>query len=156
MRLKKDTGIVPPLLADRFQVCIDTLLSPDTTLSLFKDTIKIMRSEFPPIMRSWINWWENQRVAQIVFPACRTTEDDFRETEIPVTSNPVETQHSLLHHATGTRYDLIPGIEALYRHVRQLQMQHQAAKGVICSVCALQIIYTDFVCTRWSLRPSRT
>ena len=130
MRIKKDRAIVPPHLVDRFQVCIDTLLSPDTTLQAFNDTIRCLRSEFPPVMRSWINWWENPRISQIVFPACRPTQNDFRQSEVPQTSNPIETQHSLLHHATGTRYDLIPGIEALFRHVRQLQTQFQAAKGM--------------------------
>lgn len=131
MRLKKDKSIIPAHLADTFEACLHTLLNPGTTLNEYKTTLERMRSTFPSVLHGWINWWDRPKIAAMIFPACRSErDDDFRhQGEIPQTSNPIETQHSLLHHATGTGYDLIPGIEALVRHVKQLEAQYDSARS---------------------------
>ncbi len=129
MRLKKDKAIVPPDLLNTFEVCLHTLLSPGTTLDEWRATMNTLRTVFPPVMKGWIAWYEQPRIAAMIFPACSKNATDFRLTEIPRTSNPIEVQHSLLHHATGKDYDLIPGIEALFRHARQIETQFRAAQG---------------------------
>ncbi|KAI0742532.1 hypothetical protein C8Q80DRAFT_1122786 [Daedaleopsis nitida] len=130
MRLKKDKGIIPPHLLDTFKECLNVLLSPATTQLQYRGTLERLHSSFPAVLKGWIDWWARPKIATMIFPACRGIIDyDFRESEVPLTSNPIETQHSLLHHATGTQYDLIPGIEALVRHAKQLQAQYDAAKA---------------------------
>ena len=122
MRLKTDKSLVPPALVDTFQTCIDTLVSTHSREE-FDGAIETLSSPpFPRILQGWISWWRRPHIAAMIFPCFQTVEDhneDFRRTDIPHTSNPIETQHSLLHHATGKAYDLIPGIEALYAHMKQ-------------------------------------
>ena len=132
MRLKADKSLVPPILADTFQTCIDTLIST-TSREEFDAAINTLSSDpFPTILRGWITWWQRPHIAAMIFPSFQTCDEDegedFRHSEVPRTSNPIETQHSLLHHATGKAYDLIPGVEALYAHMRQLRTQYDAAK----------------------------
>ncbi len=131
MRLKKDKSIIPPELLDTFEVCLHTLLSPETSLDQFRETMNTLRTQFPPLLKGWIAWYEQPQVALMIFPACRKNPDDFRLSEIPRTSNPIEVQHSLLHHSTGKDYDLIPGIEALFRHSRQIETQYRSVQGAL-------------------------
>ncbi|TFK81763.1 hypothetical protein K466DRAFT_501589, partial [Polyporus arcularius HHB13444] len=135
MRLKKNQAIIPPHLLDTFEATLQTLLAPTTTLEEYKSSVDMLRSTFPPVLHGWLDWWHQPKIAAMIFPACRVQDsenalEDFRQHDIPKTSNPVETQHSLLHHATGTSYDLIPGIEATFRHTQQLEKQYVAAQGV--------------------------
>ena len=133
MRLKKDTHIVPVHLRDTFQECVNILLSTHSREE-YEDTMRRLRSGFPSIMKAWISWWARPHVASMIFPACRRDgdeDDDFRDSEVPQTSNPIETQHSLLHRATGKGYDLVPGIEAIFGYVRQLTTQYAAVKGTV-------------------------
>ena len=154
MRIRKDDGIIPPELTETFQVCIDTLLSPETSPSQFKDTIIRLHNDFPPILRSWIKWWENPRISQMVFPACRDQGSDFYD-EIPHTSNPIETQHSSLHHATGKDKDLIQGIDALFRHAKRYETQYQAVEGASANcIYRLVVCYTHTCSCRRSLPSS--
>lgn len=91
------------------------------------DTVQTIRKLFPKVT-GWLNWWLQPAVAAMIFPSQRQVPDDVFA-QVPHTSNPVEGHHSLLHHATGTDHDLIPGIERLYLHVRSLETRYQAVKG---------------------------
>ncbi|KAI1789317.1 hypothetical protein LXA43DRAFT_893128, partial [Ganoderma leucocontextum] len=131
MRLKKDSLLVPPHLRDTFQECVNVLLRTRDR-NEYEQTMARLRSNFPSVMQGWISWWARPHISAMIFPACYPGDaneaDNFRDSEIPHTSNPIETQHSLLHRATGKGCDLIPGIEALFAHVKQLKIQYDAAK----------------------------
>lgn len=51
--------------------------------------------------------------------------------QVSKTSNPIEAQHSLLHHGLGTGHDVSPGIEKLHKYVQSLQAQYEAIQGTI-------------------------
>ena len=98
MRLKKDSHLVPPPLRDTFQECVNTLLRTRSR-DEYEGTMERLRSNFPAIT-GWISWWARPHIAAMIFPACSPDAEganDFRESEVPHTSNPIETQHSLLH-----------------------------------------------------------
>lgn len=132
MRIKQDKSLVPPELVNMFDMCLMRMLSQETSRQELDDIFAILRTRFPPLLSGWLDWWHRRKASEMIFPASRADADDFRATEIPRTSNPIETQHSLLHHATGTDHDLVPGIEALFRHVKQLEKQYNAALGAPC------------------------
>ncbi|TBU36908.1 hypothetical protein BD309DRAFT_984636, partial [Dichomitus squalens] len=129
MRIKKDKAIVPAHLQDTFETSINTLLDT-TSAEVFTMTMQRLRTDFPTILQGWISWWEQDHIAAMIFPALQQGSDvEFRHSEIPQTSNPIETQHSLLHHATGKSHQIPQGIKALFAHVNQLKAQYDAAKA---------------------------
>lgn len=132
MRIKQDRSLVPTELVNTFDMCLMRMLSLETSRQELEDTFTILRTQFPPLLSGWLDWWYRRKASEMIFPASRVDADDFRSTDIPRTSNPIETQHSLLHHATGTDHDLLSGFEALFRHVKQLEKQYNAALGAHC------------------------
>ncbi|KAI0650987.1 hypothetical protein C8Q79DRAFT_1099915, partial [Trametes meyenii] len=97
------------------------------TTSDFDRAVHSLRDEFPRFS-GWISWWLQPLVSRMLFPVKQSmSEADARA--LPRTSNPVETQHSLLHHASGKAHDLIPGIRGLFLHCQELQRRHQAIRG---------------------------
>jgi hypothetical protein len=66
----------------------------------------------------------------MIFPALSVVNPELAD-KVPSTTNPIEHQHSLLHHATGTDMDLVQGAENIWLHVRELEKQYDAIKGMI-------------------------
>ncbi|KAJ7790523.1 hypothetical protein B0H13DRAFT_1936211 [Mycena leptocephala] len=110
-----------------FERGLRELLSPNTTSERFDAAILTLKAMFPAI-RSWILWWERRPIASMIFPA-NSTVDPALAVKVPSTSNPIEHQHSLLHHAVGKDQDLIPRIEKLFLHVREMEKKYNAIKA---------------------------
>ncbi|TBU52815.1 hypothetical protein BD310DRAFT_995754 [Dichomitus squalens] len=143
MRIKKDKAIVPAHLQDTFETSINTLLDT-TSAEVFTMTMQRLRTDFPTVLQGRISWWEQDHIAAMIFPALQQGPDvEFRHSEIPQTSNPIETQHSLLHHATGKSHQIPQGIKAL--------SQYDAAKGTHLSTPYFSIGPLQSFCTSVSL-----
>ncbi|KAJ7680004.1 hypothetical protein B0H14DRAFT_2655499 [Mycena olivaceomarginata] len=63
----------------------------------------------------------------MIFPA-KSSADPELAAKAPSTTNPIEHQHSLLHHAVGKDQELLPGIEKLFLHVREMENKYNAIK----------------------------
>ncbi|KAF8516236.1 hypothetical protein JB92DRAFT_3311114 [Gautieria morchelliformis] len=127
-RIKHSGAIVAPPLVSKFEHLTSRLLLPSITPNEFGQITDELRRVFPKAV-GWLNWWLQPAVACMIFPCHRKVDNDVFA-EVPHTSNPVEARHSLLHHATGINHDLIGGLERLYLHVRQLEGQYHAVKGI--------------------------
>lgn len=143
IRVKKNGALVPPESVDAFDDGIRRLLSPSTTSTQFSEVVTSLKSQFPRI-NGWLNWWLRPTVASMIFPA-RSVVDPVVAASVPSTSNPVEHQHSLLHHATGIDQDLIPGIEKLFLHVQELEAQYNAIEGLFIRLLATSLVNRQFL-----------
>lgn len=123
-RLKSNNALVPVELVKTFDTLTRIMLSEDTTPSQFDNAVRQLRMHFPRI-HGWLEWWLKPTVASMIFPA-KTVLDPSVMAEVPNTSNPIEHQHYLLHHATGIDHDLIKGIENIYLHVQEMEAQYKA------------------------------
>ncbi|KAJ7767357.1 hypothetical protein B0H14DRAFT_2633085 [Mycena olivaceomarginata] len=103
--------------------------SANTTPGEIAETVNMLKATFPRIV-GWINWWLRPPIASMIFPALSVVNPELAD-KVPSTTNPIEHQHSLLHHATGTDMDLVQGAENIWLHVRELEKQYDAIKGMI-------------------------
>ncbi|KAL6306659.1 hypothetical protein BKA93DRAFT_823858 [Sparassis latifolia] len=122
-------ALIPGDMEGIFNDHLHRMISSQTTADEFEETIQSLQTLFPQI-NGWIEWWMCPKIASMIFPAKSTIDPQLAE-EVPHTSNPVETQHSLLHHATGTDNDLMAGIEKLFLHMVELERQYKAVQGAI-------------------------
>jgi hypothetical protein len=129
VRLKKNGAIIPPEAVDTFDGGIRRMLSKNTTPGEIAETVNMLKATFPRIV-GWINWWLRPPIASMIFPALSVVNPELAD-KVPSTTNPIEHQHSLLHHATGTDMDLVQGAENIWLHVRELEKQYDAIKGMI-------------------------
>ncbi|KAJ7721712.1 hypothetical protein DFH07DRAFT_946809, partial [Mycena maculata] len=127
MRVKKNGQLVPRELVDIFDDSLRRLLSQNTTPVQFDETVTRLKTTFPRIV-GWVNWWLRPPIASMIFPARSVVNPDLAA-QVPSTSNAIEHQHSLLHHATGTDWDLVPGAENIWLHVRELEKQYEAIQA---------------------------
>lgn len=127
-RLRKDPNLVSPSNRDEFDNLRRQLVSNETTSSQFDTIISTFRQLFPRLHK-WLEWWLRPVIASMIFPAKRKMNSTVAS-EVPHSSNPVETQHAHLHHCVGKDHDLKPGIEGLYLHVEKLRQRHQAILGM--------------------------
>ncbi|OBZ71985.1 hypothetical protein A0H81_08091 [Grifola frondosa] len=123
-RIKKNGALIPPDRIDTFDHFLRDMLSATTTEDVFEDITSSLRREFPKV-HGWIDWWLQPSVSKMLFPAKKIMSKSD-EHDVPHTSNPIETQHSLLHHVTGSDHDLIPGICNIFNHMRELEQHYQA------------------------------
>ncbi|KAL6306878.1 hypothetical protein BKA93DRAFT_124086 [Sparassis latifolia] len=119
--------LIPGDMEGIFNDHLRRMISSQTTADEFEETIQSLQTLFPQI-NGWIEWWMRPKIASMIFPAKSTIDPQLAE-EVPHTSNPVDTQHSLLHHATGTDNDLMAGIEKLFLHMAELERQYKAVQG---------------------------
>ena len=136
--LKANGALVPTGLVNTFDNFLRQLQSPDMTHPVFDETVRSLKSTFPKI-HGWLNWWLRPTIASMIFPV-KSVVDPFLASQVPSTSNPVEHQHSLLHHATGTDQDLLPGIEKMYLHVQELEAQYNAIDGTFSCLSYMNIL----------------
>jgi hypothetical protein len=129
VRVKKNGALVPPELVDTFDGAIRRMLSKSTTREGFAETVTMLKTTFPRIV-GWVNWWLRPAIASMIFPALSVVDPELAD-KVPSTTNAIEHQHSLLHHATGTDMDLVQGAENIWLHVRELEKQYDAIKGNI-------------------------
>ncbi|KAJ7107524.1 hypothetical protein C8R44DRAFT_744708 [Mycena epipterygia] len=126
-RIMKTHSLVPPVSAPIFSDALRELLSPITTSDRFDAVILTLKTTFPRT-KDWISWWERRPIASMIFPA-KSAVDREIAAQVPSTSNPIEHSHSLLHHAVGKDQELLPGIEKIYMHVREMEKKHSAIKA---------------------------
>ncbi|KAK6974106.1 hypothetical protein R3P38DRAFT_3335892 [Favolaschia claudopus] len=127
-RIKKTHYLVPPKQTHIFEDGLRELISPNTTLERFNIVVQELKGAFPRTV-NWFSWWDRGSVAAMIFPARRTVPSELVR-KVPSTTNPIEHQHSLLHHGVGKHQELIPGIEKLYLHVREMEKKHTAINVV--------------------------
>jgi hypothetical protein len=127
LRVKRNFALVAAERGDEFQALIYRLLSQDTTSDEFDRVATEIESSFPSV-KGWLKWWLRPANASMIFPAKRAISQEDSEAT-PNTSNPIEHRFSLLHRATGTEQDLIPGIKKLHLHAEELHQQYLAIKG---------------------------
>ncbi|KAJ6569381.1 hypothetical protein B0H19DRAFT_1066129 [Mycena capillaripes] len=125
-RIIKTHSLVPPASASTFEHSIREMLSPNTSSDRFDELVLELKRAFPQT-KSWLSWWERRPIASMVFPAKSAVTPELAA-KVPSTSNPIEHQHSLLHHAVGKDQELLPGLEKLYLHVREMEKKYQAIK----------------------------
>ncbi|KII94260.1 hypothetical protein PLICRDRAFT_171919 [Plicaturopsis crispa FD-325 SS-3] len=126
-RLKKNGLLVPPALINTFDDYIRQLMSVDTDDAQFAAVVRDFNVDFPRC-HGWLKWWLRPTIASMIFASKRVMESELMK-KYPTSSNPVEHQHSLLHHATQIDNDLIPGIKGLYLHIRELEEQYNAIRA---------------------------
>lgn len=101
LRVKHSTGLVPAERVEEFSGLIRTMTAETTDADTFLEATEQIRDGFPNVL-SWLAWWLIPANASMIFPAARLM-DSALIPQTPATSNPIESQHSLLHRATGTR-----------------------------------------------------
>ena len=126
-RLCKDPNLVPPGKKLEFDNLRRRMVSIETTPEQFDELVSTLRLSFKAL-KGWSNWWLRDVIARLIFPARRTM-DPKVASEVPHSSNPVETQHALLHHASGKDHDMHIGIEKSFLHVEELRSQYDAIQG---------------------------
>jgi hypothetical protein len=126
-RIKKTHSVVPPNLTSTFENSLRELLSPRTTSDRFDEVVRMLKITFPAA-KNWFAWWERGPIASMIFPA-KSAVDPEVAAKVPSTSNPIEHQHSLLHHAVGKDQELVPGMEKIFLHVREMEKKYLAIKG---------------------------
>jgi hypothetical protein len=127
-QVRKTHSLIPPESATIFEKILRELVSPVTTSERFDEALLLLKTTFPAI-KHWISWWERRPIASMIFPAKSSVDPDLAA-KAPSTTNPIEHQHSLLHHAVGKDQDLVPGIEKLYLHMREMENKYNAIKGM--------------------------
>ena len=148
--IKHNLALVPTEDANKFQALID-LLSQDTTSAEFDNIARQIGTLFPHV-EGWPKWWLSPANASMIFPAkCTMSEGITNAT--PNTSNPIEHQFSLLHHATGTEKDLILGIKKLHLHMEELHAQYLAIEGMPNDLSFTSQFTMTFVNTAGHLKP---
>ncbi|KAJ6465938.1 hypothetical protein C8R47DRAFT_45502 [Mycena vitilis] len=130
VRVKKNGALVPPELYDTFDSAIRRMLTKNTTREQFAETVTLFKTTFPRLV-GWVNWWLRPATASMIFPALSVVDPELAD-KAPSTTNPIEHQHSLLHHATGTDMDLVQGGDAIFLHVREMEKQYKAIQGIDC------------------------
>ena len=129
--VKHNFALVAAERGDEFQALIYQLLSQDTTSNEFDHVATEIESSFPSV-KGWLQWWLRPANTSMIFPAKRARSQEDSKATLN-TSNPIEHQFSLLHHAPGTEQDLIPGIKKLHLHAEELHQQYLAIKGTFTS-----------------------
>ena len=128
-RVKQDSALVPLAYARPFDDFTHTVLSLDTDFEEFAVAVAEFKSSFSQL-HPWISWWLRKKIALLIFPACCLMDEQLTA-QLPNTSNPIETQHSLLHHASKSDHEPLAGLREIYRHVEELRQRHQAILGVL-------------------------
>ncbi|KAK7047011.1 hypothetical protein R3P38DRAFT_3423671 [Favolaschia claudopus] len=126
-RISNTHSLVPPEMKHVFQEGVYELLSANTTTERFDQVVRDLKSTFPRT-KNWFSWWERGPIAAMIFPVKRSVPPEL-VARVPSTTNPIEHQHSLLHHGVGKDQELAPGIEKLYLHVREMEKKSRAIKG---------------------------
>ena len=126
-RVERNGELVSAESTARFESLVHVLRGVTTDMDLFEKTVKEIRAEFPRV-RDWLSWWLRPSISCMIFPVFRQL-DPAIAARIPLTSNAVEHQHSLLHHAVGTRHDLVPGLLGIKLHIEELKKRQKAILG---------------------------
>ncbi|KAI0314864.1 hypothetical protein OF83DRAFT_1174376 [Amylostereum chailletii] len=110
-----------------FSHLIDVIGGKSTTTEEFNQAV-IKICGLSPELDSWFDWWLRPRIAQMIFPACAQGDKSLRD-QVSKTSNPIESQHSLLHRATGKEHRGREAIESLHQYVKPLERARDAIQG---------------------------
>lgn len=127
LRVRDTAALVPKSMHPIFDRLTRRLISESTSLSEYHEAWREIRTLFPNL-EGWSDWWMKPAPSSMLFPACQRGDRSVRS-EVPKTSNPVESRHSLLHRSAGTDFDAIPGIEGIVLNVRELESRYNAIQG---------------------------
>lgn len=131
-RLKQDSKLVAAEKISTFEDFLTTIMAPETTPDSFDKAVVDFQVIFPSL-KNWLFWWMQPKIASMIFPARRTMSEDIASS-LPNTSNPVEAQHSLLHHSSSKlSHEGLSGVQEIFLHVQKLEEQWKAIKGAIFS-----------------------
>ena len=130
-RIKQNTALVPPNRLALFESLIDEIATATMEPQQFDELITRFHTSFQHL-GNWISWWTRPSIAAMIFPSRMKMSAELVE-QLPRTSNPVETQHSLLHHGSGKNHDALKGLEMIHMHVEGLRRQYEgiASKYII-------------------------
>ena len=115
-------------LEGKFETFLAILLLEITTPSQFDNAVRQLHMNFPKI-HGWLEWWLRPTVTSMICPT-KHVMDPSVAAEVLSTSNTVEHQHQLLHHAVGIDHDCIKGIENLYLHAQEMEAQYNTIASV--------------------------
>ncbi|KAJ3517112.1 hypothetical protein NMY22_g14036 [Coprinellus aureogranulatus] len=127
LRIKKQGHLVEPVHAPEFDRFIYKAISEDLTKAEFDILVQGVREMFPKI-KNWLDWWVRPAIASMIFPACSVV-DRALAARVPGTTNPVESSHSLLHHAVGSGYDPVEGFRRLYEYMNEPRLRLLSHQG---------------------------
>ncbi|KAH6916538.1 hypothetical protein BKA70DRAFT_1419447 [Coprinopsis sp. MPI-PUGE-AT-0042] len=125
LRIKKQAFIIPPERSREFDVFTNKVLQ-DIARSEFDRLVEELQREFPKT-KNWICWWIRPSFAKMIFPAHQTMDAEVLA-DVPRDSNPVEGQHSLLHHGAGSDHELLPGIRYLWNFAHEVELRYKSIK----------------------------
>ncbi|KAJ7580081.1 hypothetical protein C8J56DRAFT_795609 [Mycena floridula] len=117
---------IPAVELPLFNELVHTLQHSEK-LKEYNQAVKTFIASFPD-QKGWLIWWLQENVARTIFAAKRAMAPKLASM-IPNTTNPIENQHSLLHHATGTKHGLIEGFEDMYLFVDEIETRYDAIKS---------------------------
>ncbi|KAK7012998.1 hypothetical protein R3P38DRAFT_3581609 [Favolaschia claudopus] len=126
-RIMNTHSLVPPESKHIFESGLRELVSPSTTSERFDVVLQELKNKFPGT-KNWFRWWERAPIMSMIFRSKSAVSPEMAA-KVPSTTNPIEHQHSLLHHSVGKEQELVPGIEKLYLHVREMEKKYLAIKG---------------------------
>ncbi|KAK7051728.1 hypothetical protein R3P38DRAFT_3255060 [Favolaschia claudopus] len=126
-RIMNTHSLVPPESKHTFESGLRELVSPSTTSERFDVVLQELKNTFPRT-KNWFRWWERGPIMSMIFRSKSAVSPEMAA-RVPSTTNPIEHQHSLLHHSVGKDQEIVPGIEKLYLHVREMEKKYLAIKG---------------------------
>ncbi|KAK4698514.1 hypothetical protein P7C70_g7760, partial [Phenoliferia sp. Uapishka_3] len=126
-RIMANSFVVPPTLASSFFAAAKAFQNSHTKESRAARLADLIR-EFPKA-EGWVRWWTAGKAEEMILRSSMTMSVDDQQ-EIPVTTNPVETNHGLLNLGTGaTGLSLAEGIVKIYDFVQMMELSYDAALG---------------------------
>ena len=126
-RIKQNGQLVPRNRIGQIEALVDKLSLENMEPSDFDATVAEFYAAFEDL-GDWISWWLRPSIAGMIFPSKKIMSDELSD-KLPRTSNPVETQHSLLHHGAGKNHDSLRGFDAIHLHAEAMRRSYEA---IIC------------------------
>ncbi|KAI4517633.1 hypothetical protein K525DRAFT_210448 [Schizophyllum commune Loenen D] len=126
-RVSSISGVISPDLKGDFQRRARSLLDAQS-YEEFHSISRQLRVDYPNIAE-WLDWWEREPNAQMLFKPDQVMDDELWE-QLPDTTNAEEAMHNKLYAAIGRDQALLPGLRALhYFAVHFEKLNRQALMG---------------------------
>lgn len=126
-RLKRNTAVVPPKRATRFQQAMHKLLDIEMYADFLAAARAIMK-EYPGV-KGWLSWWMREAHASMLFRS-QTHMDAVVWDRIPDSTNAEEAMHWKIYASIGKDHDLLPGVKSLYAFAHTFYRLNAAASGM--------------------------
>lgn len=139
-RIRKTKALVPVGLEDSFMELVRALHDAPT-IPLFKSAADDLLQAFPAI-HNWLEWWMRPKVAQMIFAAYRTMDQELWES-LPASTNPEESFHYSIYTSVGQDHSVIDGLDGLYRFANAMQALDTA---VLCAYLIHILTFIELIC----------